>query len=226
MFEIQDDGGIEISRLSSTVTLLSNHPSPSPIRSPVVSDAESEISFGTEFDRVFDMEIGSIATDKSWEDVRQLFCTPSCSSANGTDPNTSNLDASERWGNGRSSRMRLYGKHGGSESDLNQSFDDLTEEELADELFVSLRSVIRSRLGSGVYNTPLCRLLEDYATADLQELFDDFSDDDGSVRSESYYTRASVDDENSSLSPSPSPPGTTDNTPLAAISTWQFIRRM
>jgi hypothetical protein len=215
MFDPEDDDYGPSSALARTQRLPSH-----PTRS-AVSEAESDFSFGTEFERVFDMEIGAIGTDKSWEDMRQLLFIPSNTSASWNDPADAGSMSDRRGGGGSAAaaarRMRLYSHPDSSlppaESDLDQIFDELTDEALAEERFMALRSLNRSRLGSsGMYNTPLCSLMEEYSTEDIGAYYYGASDDDDevSVRSESYYTRPRTESDGRLKLPPDVPPTCTD----------------
>jgi hypothetical protein len=138
------------------------------------SCAESDISLGTEFDQVFDSEIGTIPTGMSWDDMRQLLFIPSCTT---------------NWGDEQSSSDNLQRsiRRPTAESDSDLVLEELPEQQQeTEERFVMFRK--RSRTASSVmYGTPLCSLIEDQTFEEQENVMDSY--EQGSVRTESYYTK-------------------------------------
>ncbi|KAG7343723.1 hypothetical protein IV203_021731 [Nitzschia inconspicua] len=147
-----------------------------------MSCAESEISFGTDFDQVFDTEVGPISTGISWEEMRQLLFIPSSATNGGDDLSSSD-------------QVQRSMRRSNTESDLDLVFqEELREQQIkddAEERSVGHLSLFRrrNRTGSGVmlYGTPLCSLKEDRSLDD-QENESVTIGDQASVRTESYYT--------------------------------------
>mmetsp|Transcript_11278 Transcript_11278/g.20883 ORF Transcript_11278/g.20883 Transcript_11278/m.20883 type:complete len:473 (-) Transcript_11278:194-1612(-) len=140
-----------------------------------LSVAESEISLGTEFDRAFDMEIGTVATEKSWDEMRQLLFIPS-SMTNGDDMSASENGVSSssshsirRTGSTirSGSRARLSNNAEGSlllvtaESDLDQIYEEYSEDGEEQSTIKPCAYGNNGRMGpSGLYGTPLSSLME------------------------------------------------------------------
>jgi hypothetical protein len=206
--------------MKSTATMTTNHSSSSNLYT-ASSCAESEISFGTEFDQVFDMEIGTVATGKSWDDMRQLLFIPSSTTniSNGGTPEYNIRRTGSVSSNTTSSkgRTRLYSN---SDSDVDYyyqqqqpSFEEYSTEQETEERFVKHLSTYqqrkygRSNSGGGMYSTPLGSLMENCSADDLQE--QENSTDDGSFSSartdESSRKKPSLLYENKGLLP-PRPP--------------------
>jgi hypothetical protein len=197
-----------------------------------ISCAESEISFGTEFDQVFDTEIGKVPSGKSWDDMKHIMYTRSSNTGNDDPSSSGEYSSIRRSGSSRCGRMRVHSNGEGSflvpaDSDLDQVFEELSEQQATEEKFMAHLSAFRrsNRSGSGLYSTPLCSLKENCSLDDQENDADRSGEsEEGSIRSESYYTKYSVY-EDKGLLPPRVPPTQQPLTAISKLSNHQFNRR-
>lgn len=174
----------------------------SPFHSVSLSCAESDISFGTDFDQVFDNEVGAVP---SWEEMRKLLFVPSQCSTLSASSSTNNLCS----GNGGESSSDNLQQHSirlrDSSSEMDLVFDQEIRQQQQDthgaaSAFKTNLPMFgrRNRAASTVSNgTPLCSLNEDAFLLEEEEN----GDEEGSVRSESYYTKQCVYEDKGLLPP-------------------------